>query len=348
MGYCLLGAHVNYTASGLPEAIAQWKPPLVVVLDHSDAWHQVKAESPHTVLVGRLAQDSHWEPNFNNPSLNAVQAARDYCAQVLPWAERMGATYDFWQGVNEPVIATAEAMRRLAEFEAERARIMAGHGFRVVVGSFSVGNPHLPYWRQFLPALEAALEYGGALALHEYAWPSLDHEWPWYALRHRKVYEGEPAHGWEGFPPRLKSLPLLITECGLDGLIERIDPPRGWQVLYGHDPAQYLRQLAWYDAELLKDRYVIGAALYCLSTPDPRWKTYDHWPDLTRRLMEQATPVYRLTEPQPPEPPAPGPSNEELLWEQVLARVDRINELLRQRIEGNDRGMVTTATKPRS
>lgn len=346
MGYCLLGAHVNHAISGLPEAIAQWKPPLVVILDHSDVWHQVKAESPHTIFVGRLVQEQRLEPNFNEPSLNPIQAAQDHCARVLPWAERMGNTYSFWQGVNEPVIATAEAMGRLAEFEAERARVMDRHGFRVVVGSFSVGNPHLPYWREFLPALEAARQYRGALALHEYAWPALDHEWPWYLLRHRKVYEGEPAHGWEGFPQHLKTLPLLITECGLDGLIERIDPPRGWQVLYGHDPDRYLRQLAWYDAELLKDSYVVGAALYCLATPDPRWKTYDHWPELTRRLVELATPVYRLAGPQPPGPPAPPPRDEDLMWEQVLTRVDRITELLRQHVGGDNKGTMRMVQRP--
>ncbi|MEJ2735953.1 MAG: hypothetical protein P8189_20705 [Anaerolineae bacterium] len=233
MGVSLLGAHVNMTVGGLSETIADWKPPLVVNLDHSDVWHSVKAASPKTVFVGRIVRDD--EPDFNNPALNPIVVARDHCNKVLPWAERMGETYRFWQGVNEPIVHSAEAMKRCAAFDAERARIMDDHGFRVVVGSFSVGNPHFPYWREFLPALEAARQYQGALALHEYAWPTLDHEWPWYLLRHRKVYDGEPAHDWAGLPAHLKSLPLLITECGLDGLIEQSHPPRGWQVLYSAD-----------------------------------------------------------------------------------------------------------------
>jgi len=48
-------------------------------------------------------------------------------------------TYSFWQGVNEPAIDSPEAMQRYADLEAERARVMDSHGFRVVVGSFSVG-----------------------------------------------------------------------------------------------------------------------------------------------------------------------------------------------------------------
>ncbi len=292
MTYRLLGAHVNTAVSGLPETIKQWKPPLIVLLDHSSVWHRVKEESPDTLMVGRLYQEQ--EPNFNIPALDPIAAAREHCDKILPWAERMGDTYSYWQGVNEPIVKSADAMKRYAEFEAERARTMRYEGFGVVVGSFSVGNPSdLSYWRDFLPALEAALHYDGALALHEYAWPTLDHEWPWYLLRHRKVYDGEPEHNWEGLPDHLKTLPLLITECGLDGLIERGDPPRGWTILYATKPADYLRQLAWYDAELQKDPYVVGAAIYCLATPDPKWKSYDIWPGLVTLLAKKATPIYR-------------------------------------------------------
>jgi hypothetical protein len=308
MSYGLLGAHVNATVGGLPEAIAQWKPPLVVILDHSDVWHGVKAESPQTVFVGRIVRDD--EPNFNDPDLDPIQAARDHCHRILPWAERMGDTYRFWQGVNEPIISSPEAMRRCADFDAERARIMDGHGFRVVVGSFSVGNPQLSYWDGFVPALEAARQYGGALALHEYAWPTLDQDWPWYLLRHRKVYDGEPAHNWDGLPDHLKALPLLITECGLDGLIEQSDPPRGWQVLYA--PDQYLQQLAWYDSELQKDTYVAGAAIYCCGVSDWMWSSYNIWPEPAGILTQEAIPIYRLEGPQPPEPPVEPPEPPEV------------------------------------
>jgi len=302
--YQLLGAHVNTTLNGLEQVLAQWKPPLVVVLDHSDLWHRFKATSPSTVLVGRLVEPL--EANFNEPTLDPEAAARRHCDKVLPFAERMGRSYTYWQGFNEPVIQSFEAMRRLADFEVERARIMDSHGFRVVVGSFSVGNPsRLAWWRSFLPALEVARQLKGALALHEYAWPTLDRESPWYLLRHRKVYYGEPEHDWEGLPAHLRTLPLAITECGLDGLIERGDLPRGWKTLYGQDPDRYLQQLAWYDAELAKDRYVIGAALYCCcQADDPNWAAYNIWPGVVQALARQARPVYRLEHPiAPDEPP---------------------------------------------
>jgi hypothetical protein len=279
----------------------------------------------------------------------------------------MGKTYDFWQGVNEPVVRSTEAMQRLAEFEAERARIMSGHGFRVVVGSFGGGNPpQLAWWQQFLPALEAARQFNGALALHEYAWPTLDHESPWYLLRHRKVYGGEPTHNWAGLPSHLHGAPLLITECGLDGLLEQPEP-QGWKSLYGQDPARYLQELAWYDAELQKDPYVVGAALYCCCTADdPKWASYNICPELAQALARDAHPLYRpaqFPKPAPHEKPkvparptqkeplpavaepvvetmlpvpvvsAPSPPNAPTndRLDEVLQRLDRVLALLRAR-----------------
>jgi len=296
-----------------------------VVLDHSDVWHRVKERSPNTVFVGRLMRLD--EPDWNRADLDPIAVASWHVDLVLPWARRMAGTYSYWQGVNEPIVRLPEAMARLAAFEVERARLMNEHGFRVVVGSFSVGNPQLPFWIDFLPALEAAKEYGGALALHEYAWPTLDTEPEWYLLRHRKVYRGDSESGWQGFPNHLRRLPLLITECGLDGLIEQSHPPRGWKTLY--TPDQYLEQLDWYNQELMKDTFVAGAAIYCCSVADLQWASYDIWPEPARTIARQATPIYRLAEGKPPvEPPVPETTEEKLDY--LLARLDEILAVLEQ------------------
>lgn len=308
----------------MAEVLKEWKPPLLVVMDHSDVWHEVKAASPATIFVGRFNQE--YEPDLGRADIRPLEAARTHCDRVLPWAERMGETYDFWQGLNEPELQSPEAVARYAEFDSERARIMDQHGFQVVVGSFSVGNPsRLSWWEQYLPALEAASELGGALALHEYAWPSLDRQSPWYSLRHRKVYEGEPRHEWAGLPQHLRDLPLLITECGLDGAIVQSLRPRGWQVLYGDDPGRYLEQLAWYDEELQKDMYVVGAAVYCCCTADdPNWGTYNIWPGIVEELARHAAPTYRLDRLR-----TLGMSEDALLA-LVLERLDRIIDLLNE------------------
>lgn len=297
----LLGVHVSAARPQLPEWIARWKPPLVVVLDHAEVWHTIKAATPQTLFVGRIYRDR--EPDFNLSDIDPLNLGRIYAEQTLPWVERMGTSYDFWQGPNEPAIHSPEAMDRYAQFEAARVRTLAQHGFRAVIGTFAVGNPaDMSFWKAFRPAMETAREHGGALALHQYAWPTLDHQAEAYVLRHRQVYGGAPEHNWAGFPPQLR-LPLLITECGLDGLIQAPDP-RGWQTRYG--PDAYLQQLAWLDTELQKDPYVIGAAIFCAGANDTRWGSYDIWPTLAQPLTRLADPLYRW---QDQRPPAPEPTN---------------------------------------
>lgn len=315
MSFGLLGIHANVSHGGVAELISTWKPPLVVVLDHSDVWRQVKARSPNTLLVGRVSQQS--QPDFSQQSLDPVVAARGLCETILPWADRMGKTYDYWLGLDEPVIPSMDAMRRLADFEAERIRVLAVHGFRAAVGNFSVGCPELAFWAGFLPALEAAAENNGALSLHEHGWPTLDANSAFLSLRHRKVYGGDPDRDWEGLPAAMHNLPLLITACGLDGGSAPGPPGRGWRDLCGVEA--YLRQLGWYDAELQKDPYVVGAAVYCYCDPSDRsCNAFNVWPDLVQALVARSYPIYRRL--PPVDPGAAG----RLFWrlDYILARLE--------------------------
>ena len=64
-------------------------------------------------------------------------------------------------------------MKRLAEFEAERTRLLAAEGIRSIIGNFATGRPDLEMWQHFLPAIQAAKEYNGWLGLHEYSAPTI-------------------------------------------------------------------------------------------------------------------------------------------------------------------------------
>lgn len=303
--YRLLGPHVNAVQGGLPEVVARWKPPVALIMDHLGSWRWVKEASPQTKFVGRLYHE--FEPDFNDANLDPRLAAGQHCGAVLPVAKQMAGVYDYWQGVNEPVIGSREAMQRYATFEVERINILAQHGFRAAVGSFAVGNPaDMSFWREFLPALEAARVHNGVLSLHEYGWPTFQDSAPWLSLRHRKVYEGEPSMGWEGLPQHLR-LPLIITETGLDGGIQTPGWMQGWN---GHIEAhQYREQMRWYDIELKKDPYVLGAAIFCCGNISPNWWSFDIWPDLVRAVAENADPLYRSPQWLDPalDTPAKGP-----------------------------------------
>jgi hypothetical protein len=183
-------------------------------------------------------------------------------------------------------------MARLAQFEAERTRILAEAGIRSVIGNFGTGRPELALWTHFRPALEAAIRHNGYLGLHEYSAPTMQYGTPqdplgwdadpaqegWLTLRYRKVYRGY-------LEPNGLSLPLILTEVGIDGMVgDRPGPQgKGWQDFaeywdelgMGIDaPGNYMEQLAWYDANLRQDDYVVGAAIFSAAA-SPGWDSYE-------------------------------------------------------------------------
>lgn len=247
----------------------------------------VRARSPKTLIVGR-------------PDLGQLDLGGDVLAQarlaveaVLPLAldQRRAGLVDAWEGYNEPVPGDEEQLRRLADLEVERVRLLAENGLRAVVGSFGTGNPPLDWWPAFRPALEAAQAHAGYLGLHEYSAPTI---WDkttrspldfradpgddgWLTLRYRKVYR-------QHLLPWGMQLPLLITECGIDGMVADRPGPAGmgWQDFRSYwaelgmgldAPGNYIEQLAWYDAELQLDDYVAGASIFAM-TGFQDWQSY--------------------------------------------------------------------------
>jgi len=301
MGYKHLGAHVNWTAQDVDLLIETWKPPLVVLLDQSEGWRRVKRSCPNTIFVGRIMLDH--QPDFNQP-LDVPQYAAEFVATVRPMVERMIDVWDYMQTLNEPVINSVEAAQRLGEFEMivmSWLHDFTGGRIKPAIFSFGVGHPTDlgAFWPPLLHALEMCKNQGGALAKHQYDWPNLNRDPKWYILRHRLDYGGCPEQGWPGFPEHLADLPLLITECGLDGLIEG-GTPRGWRTLYTDpetsivDPAPYLQELTWFDEQLHQDKQVKGAAVYCF-IGGAVWEAYECMPEIGHGLAQEATPIYRTS-----------------------------------------------------
>ena len=251
---------------------------------------EIKAISPNTILVGRMDV-----PQVDLGSLTDPRAAaRAFADLLLPIATepRRMAAIDAWESFNEPAPGNPEQMSRLAEFEAHRVELFANAGIRSCVGNFSAGMPPLEWWPQFRPALEAAIKHKGYLGLHEYSAPTMQFGTPqdplgwavnpeeegWLTLRYRKVYRGYLA-------PNQLLLPILLTEVGIDGLVTNRPGPDGfgWQdfasywdgIGMGSDtPGNYIEQLAWYDAHLQQDPYILGAAIFAAAA-SPGWETYE-------------------------------------------------------------------------
>jgi len=263
--------------------IADGRPRVVKIFGDLGAAAEVKQRSPDTIVVGHINQDYDFQNAITSGATDMSAYAADFVARHLSQYQA-NAGVDYWEGHNEPVFENEAKMALYGLFEAERVRQMAAYGFKCAVGNFSSGSPPLEQWDDFLPALRAVKQYGGALALHEYSAPTMDHGYDrasgegWLTLRYRKVYR-------QFVPPDLH-VPILITETGIDGLVGADRPGplgAGWLEFIDYWRAQpldadaiwaYMDQLQWYDEELQKDDRVIGATIFIAGALS-NFETYD-------------------------------------------------------------------------
>lgn len=202
----------------------------------------------------------------------------------------------------------AERVRQLAArgLRAVIANFSTGNPFTPDVRYSNANSPEWAFWLAFLPALQVAAQYNGILGLHEYSapwmwWltgayqPNADNlgEHGWLTLRYRAIYQQFlVARGLGG-------LPLVLTEVGLDNvgssLLKPGMPSGPWKQISGYwqsqngqaDPIAYWRnggrdehtyyaeQLIWYDQQLQRDSYVLGATIFTVGWTDSKWDSYD-------------------------------------------------------------------------
>ena len=297
-----LGLHVMRNNSpDILEFVRVTKPVLVKGVDDLGWLLEVKLASPSTITVGRVTVDSQ------DIEGDPVEAARDMVKEQLDAYDSNRYGVDYWEGWNEPILRTPDDMRWYAAFEAERVRALASHGLRAAVGTFSTGVPEADTFPLFLPAIEAAKQYGGVFAVHEYSAPTMQEgvgvPLPGFApAPHRGVLTLRYRWWYDQFlKPAGLIIPLVITEAGVDGGIPNRPGPDGlgwrdftdyWrQQGLGDNGAQvYLDQLAWYDRETRQDPYVLGFAVFTAGGPDGQWASFeitDELPLLARYLVSQ-------------------------------------------------------------
>ena len=176
-------------------------------------------------------------------------------------------------------------MQWYASFEKKRIEILAANGHRACIGNFSTGMPpaEREIWEAFYPAIDAALANGGVLGLHEYSAPDMDWLFDhssgegWLTGRYRKVYR-------QFLIPDGRVIPLIITECGIDGgvLGKPEDVNRGWRSY--QTPESYFEQLKWYDSLLKEDSYVLGATIFSLEIHN--WGDFDIGGEVLEKLTD--------------------------------------------------------------
>lgn len=281
------------------EFVRRAQPAVIKAVDDLGFLAEVKEVSPWTLTIGRV--DNLDQQYQDNPE----QAARDYVAANLRQYQA-NPSVDYWEGWNEPD-PNITNMFWYSRFEQERTREMARYGFKVAIGGFPTGVPEVQEFTYFLSAIEVAMQYGGILTLHEYGAPDMTF------LFGSQLPGGYPRRADAGaltfryryfyrdiLEPLGLTIPLVITEAGVDGIIGNRPGPSGlgWQDFqgywvdqgWGHDgPSAFINQLAWYDAGVRQDGYVIGFTIFTAGGYG-QWSSYninDILPQLADYVISQ-------------------------------------------------------------
>jgi hypothetical protein len=286
-----LGAHVLRVVGELGDYIKAGPAVVKFVGD----WGTAKDVPKSTLVIGRKFEGSYDAQLQRNTGKTPLEAAQQFVGDQLE-TYQFNPHITYWEGHNEPVWNTEEEMGWYAQFEVERMKLMANQGLKCVIGNFATGTPDLALWPAFLPALRAAKQYQAILGLHEYScpwmwWMTGKHQLDpnadegdegWTTLRYRKIYRQYL------IPNGVGDVPLAITECGIDPLVNPKPPEAGsggtWKGLrsfwkkHDNEPDNadyYFRQLVWYDKEMQKDDYVVGATIFTWGSFGKPWSSFD-------------------------------------------------------------------------
>ena len=290
----------RFSSPQIMEVIEAGQPGVVKIIDDLGSAGVIKERSPKTLVIGRITVDYDYRAMSEKNGRDPARHAADFIGRNAD-KYKANTGVDYWEAYNEPPVESAEFTSEYAAFEAERVKQMAALGWKCCIGNFSTGTPPLDYWPKFVPALQAAKKHNGCLGLHEYSAPIMQFGFGryqldpngdagdegWNTLRYRQVYRRQ-------LPADVR-IPLIITECGIDGLVGSRPGPEGhgWRDFSKYwkqdniapdGVTGYLDQLTWYDQELQKDTYVIGATIYLVGSIDSLTGTYDVAGDMADRL----------------------------------------------------------------
>lgn len=276
-----LGVHVQIGSQDLLPIISEIKAPINKTMDLNREWvKSMKEASPNSLLVGRAYVDNQDKYKTDpqgliNEMLNKYAPAINYLDVIEVPNEVMNnnvsqSEKSAWDAFQ--VFFCQAAWSRWPNIKVALFNIPTGNGGidgELTLNEFPM-SMNLPIDKVFI-------------AIHEYGWPLISDGQGWYALRYRKIMSKYPNHR------------VIITECGVTNAIIEGQPDVGWRT-HG-DRKGYIDSLVWYNSELNKDNYVIGATIF-MSGPSFSWDSFESVQEL--REAVQMIPFFDL----PPEPPA--------------------------------------------
>ena len=289
-----LGFHCNRSGDDVLEAIEKVKPRSLKFLDPDPGFvREARIASPDSFLVGRCVVRLEDQLFREDP----LRSAHSFADRIL----QNGSHLDAWESYNEAFGETEAPsyMRAYDEFQVEFLRLMLDNGMEAVAGNFGTGNMLGKHW---LDNFRETLKSYTYLGFHEYDWPDMwsmhrqnieekGEEGMWLALRYRRIMrEIRKEFGQQHI--------ALITECGMTRGVHG-DPDVGpWNEEQPVTPERYWESLKWYDSELCKDSYVLGACLFVVGATHP-WETFEHLGTIIPFMMSHSTskPVKPVSEP---------------------------------------------------
>ena len=228
--------------------------------------------------------------------------------------------FQAWESLNEvfPENTDLDTQKLFEEYQVAFGTSMLAAGFEPIAFNFSQGNGRGRQWLEIYPGTLETYKY---LGFHEYDWPTMDrlhqigldgphepenlvpgvgegrgNDGMWRCLRYRRIMN-------EGIRQRYGDRHVcIITECGMSqgvwgGPSLDIGP---WATELSVPPdipggvartpipvKDYWQSLRWYNSEIMKDDYVMGACLFVTGAAGrPEWETFEHLGAVMNRLAE--------------------------------------------------------------
>jgi hypothetical protein len=245
-----------------------------------------------------------------------------------------------WESLNEvfPEWTDENTQKLYDEYQVAFGQKLQAAGFEPIAFNFGQGNGNGPQWLKLYPGTLETYKY---LGFHEYDWPTMDrlhqlglngpvemhnrvpggegrgNDGMWRCLRYRRVMNN-------GIRQQFGDKhTIIITECGMTqgvwgGPSLDIGPwakectvPRdipGGVVSTPIPVDDYWHSLLWYNSEIMKDDFVMGACLFVTGAAGkPEWETFEHLGPIMDRLaaFQQVAGPEFLTQAAPPPPPMP-------------------------------------------
>ena len=234
------------------------------------------------------------------------QGGRDFVRHMEPrWRAIQGVSA--YSLANEPACNSNEELAQLREYTLGAIEEAVRLGLPLCVldiaeanpGDNGTNNPEVSAWklRQLTPAVKAASDAGFITGLHGYWHPAVEPSTGrWHAMG-RIVWT---INTWldDGVDPG--KLKVLVSEFGIDGLINRLNPYRGWRTL--SNDQDYTRGVV--EAEqMARGCPPIQGICYFTFGFEGEWGDYNHHEPIARQWIAPLKALGPIGS-QPATPPA--------------------------------------------